>query len=267
VLAWHPPVGVFIAILALVGVAVPWLKEKVSKREKALWTAVMFALVLLEIRSIYKDQAEHDKQQADARAEQLKSFKEIAKGIDIAITNSQKEFNATMQRTNQVLNSTTGGTGFCSAKLAFWANQPLTAILSVSVHGDYPIYGVTVEVQDTARLSLLEAEHKDDPQFQSLILGALPRISLGDLPPHDANRLQVDSPIQLLDRDKQVLHFIFSSSRNGMWEEELRLHRIGRGWPEAVRVRRDVNGKHIVIFREVEEGFPVADIQEWKQAK
>jgi len=119
---------VFIAILALVGVVVPWLKEKVSKREKALWTAVMFALVLLEIRSIYQDQAEHDRQQADARAEQLKSFKEIAGGVDTAIANSQREFDATMRRTNQVLNSTTGGSGFCYAMVGFFQDRPLTVI-------------------------------------------------------------------------------------------------------------------------------------------
>jgi len=110
----------------------------------------------------------------------------------------------------------------------------------------------------------VEKEHKDDPQLQSLILGVIRHIKLGDLSPHAENRLTLNSPLELLDQDRQILYFVFSSSRNGMWEEELRLHRIGQGWPQAVRVRRDVNGKHIVIFREVEKGFPIADIQDWK---
>ena len=102
---WYPPVGVFIAILALLGVLVPLFRDlaKIGKREKAVWTSVMFALVGLEIRSIYLDREVHDKEQAVARAEQLKQFSEIAKGIDTTIDNSQKQFDATIGRINTTL--------------------------------------------------------------------------------------------------------------------------------------------------------------------
>jgi hypothetical protein len=94
---WHPPVGVFIALLALIGVLVPWLKgNTVGPRERAIWTIVMFTLVALEIRSIYLDQAEHDKQQADARAAQLEQFQKIAAGLNSSITESQRQFGITV---------------------------------------------------------------------------------------------------------------------------------------------------------------------------
>jgi hypothetical protein len=68
---WYPPVGFFIAILGFLGVLVPLFREwgVIGKREKAIWTALMFILVLLEIRSIYLDRAEHDSKEAAARKE------------------------------------------------------------------------------------------------------------------------------------------------------------------------------------------------------
>lgn len=105
--AWgsYPPIGVFIAILALLGVVVPLFRDltKIGRREKAIWTFLMFALVLLEIRSIYLDRDAHDKEQAAAREEQLKQFGEIAKGINATIDKSQMQFDATMARIETTL--------------------------------------------------------------------------------------------------------------------------------------------------------------------
>jgi hypothetical protein len=102
---WHPPVGVFIAILAVVGVVVPWFKgEHASRTERAMWSVGMFLCMGFEIRSIYLAQAQHDKEQEMARSEQLKSFTRIADGINTAIANSRDQFDTTMEglRTNLV---------------------------------------------------------------------------------------------------------------------------------------------------------------------
>jgi hypothetical protein len=97
---WYPPVGVFIGVLGLLGVIVPLFRDlgKIGKWEKAAWTLVMFALVGLEIRSIYLDRNAHDKEQTEARAEQLRQFREIAGAINTTIHNSQKQFETTMSR-------------------------------------------------------------------------------------------------------------------------------------------------------------------------
>lgn len=72
-LSWYPPVGVFIARPGVLGVVVPLVRDlaRMGKWEKAFWTVVMFALMGLEIRSIYLDRNAHDIEQAKARAEQL----------------------------------------------------------------------------------------------------------------------------------------------------------------------------------------------------
>lgn len=72
---WHPPAGVFIALLAVLGVIVPWFRgSEIGKRERAFWTFLMFLFVGLEIRTLYLDRAEHDKEQALARCKSLRVF-------------------------------------------------------------------------------------------------------------------------------------------------------------------------------------------------
>lgn len=104
-LHWYPPVGVFIAILGVLGIVVPLIRDlaKMGKWEKAIWTFVMFALMGLEIRSIYLDRTAHDIEQDKARAEQLQHFNEIGEGIKGAVAESQKQFDATMERSNTIL--------------------------------------------------------------------------------------------------------------------------------------------------------------------
>jgi hypothetical protein len=103
--AWYPPIGVYIAVLAFLGVLVPFFRDisKIGKREKAVWTAIMFLLVFLEIKSIYQDRNTHENEQSNAREEQLKEFQTIADGIDRSLINSQQQFNATMGRINTTL--------------------------------------------------------------------------------------------------------------------------------------------------------------------
>ena len=66
----HPPVGIFIGLLGLLGV-VPLIRNlaKMGKWEKAGWTLVMFGLMGLELRSIYLDRRDDEAEQAAARAQ------------------------------------------------------------------------------------------------------------------------------------------------------------------------------------------------------
>jgi uncharacterized membrane protein len=77
----HPPVGVYIAILALLGAGVPLIRKDISTEERALWTGLMLILMVLEITSIYKEQHKHDQEEAAARALELNGFRSIAEGI------------------------------------------------------------------------------------------------------------------------------------------------------------------------------------------
>jgi hypothetical protein len=96
---WHPPIGSWIALLAVLGVLVPLYREwnAISKRERAIWTLVMFSLVGLELWGLHRDRVDHDQEQADAECKQLQQFDKIADKIGTAITTSQTQFNTTMQ--------------------------------------------------------------------------------------------------------------------------------------------------------------------------
>jgi hypothetical protein len=59
--------------------------------ERAFWTLIMFALVLLKIKSIYQDRNAHDEAQAVTRKEQLNQFKMIADGINTSVQTSQRQ--------------------------------------------------------------------------------------------------------------------------------------------------------------------------------
>jgi hypothetical protein len=71
---WHPPVGVYL-------------------------------FVLLEIKSIYQDRNEHDREQVKARNEQLTNFGTIANGINASIAASQAQFQTTMDRLQTAVKS------------------------------------------------------------------------------------------------------------------------------------------------------------------
>ena len=58
----------------LLGVIVPWLFERMGRTKKAIWTLVMFALVYGEIRTLYLDRDQHDREQAQANCEQIERF-------------------------------------------------------------------------------------------------------------------------------------------------------------------------------------------------
>jgi len=154
-LPWYPPVGVFIGILGLLGVVVPLVRDlaKINKWEKALWTIIMFALMGLEMRSIYLDRKAHDIEQATARAEQLKHFKEIGAGITEAIDESQKEFTATMQRSDSILTGVgetikiaNGGDSYAFIQLG--GTNPSEFEMQLMHHGRYHLLDVVGDVTD-----------------------------------------------------------------------------------------------------------------------
>lgn len=66
---WHPFVGLFIAIMAFLGVLLS-LREHVGGCEKAVWIVVMLILVSLEIRSMYL----YNQDELDTRNKQFGAF-------------------------------------------------------------------------------------------------------------------------------------------------------------------------------------------------
>jgi hypothetical protein len=229
-LEWYPPVGVFIGILALLGVLVPLLRDltKIGKWEKALWTIVMLALVGLEIRSIYLDRDAHDREQAAARAEQLKQFSEIAKGIDTSITNSQKQFDATMSGIKMNIDTVTGGNTFCYVMASPVFSEFGLNIITI---GKSPLHDVSVWMIDIDTMKQVVAGKPslsyEDIQGYTINFPTIPFLT--------ASTTQMLTRIPTGIRTKRNLQITFSSL-NGIWTETLKLEFVNGQWAQALKV-------------------------------
>src|ERR1035438_1027375 len=107
----------FIGILGFLGVVVPLVRERVGRREKAVWTLVLAALLFLEIRSINLEDIKHDREQAFARCEELRSFKIIANTLSQSITQGQVQYQTTLGHVDDVMKTTQKVSGLTEKSL------------------------------------------------------------------------------------------------------------------------------------------------------
>lgn len=152
----------------------PWFRGDSGRREKAFWTFLMFLFVGLEIRTIYLDAAQHDREQALARCQQLESFQRIATGIDQSLEQSQKQFTATMVESAKIfgtaksnLDAVTGGNTFVEFDVApnMGQGNPPIYPMTVSINGKYPIRSMAAQIQ---KIELARDEASINRQFQSI---------------------------------------------------------------------------------------------------
>jgi len=160
---WHPPVGVWIGVLGFLGVLVPLIRDlnRIGRREKALWTLVVFVLLLLEIKSVYQDRKEHDAEQAAIRREESEHFERIAQGIENSNTHREENFQATLKQSDALIlaavkimglskdaiGSITGGDSFVYFRLLPTDNPNVTSVWEIH-HGRYPLSDVTARITD-----------------------------------------------------------------------------------------------------------------------
>jgi hypothetical protein len=216
---WHPLVGFFIAILGLLGVLVPFLREHIGKREKALWTAVFCLLLLLEFRSMYL----YNQDETAVRDAQFKAFKET-------------------------IDTITGGDSFAYLEIS---NPNDAGGTLVAVHKRlYPLYGVGARFVD---LKKYVAMNTGVPPTRLNIEAGVTNINIGDLI-HDTARAVGNVPFD--GTDNQQFN-IFFSARNGLWTESLRVQRKNSNWYQAIRVLRRVDETHEpIIFEQIDPDYP-----------
>lgn len=223
--AWYPPVGVFIGVLALLSVVVPLLRDlaKITKVEKAVWTTMFFALVGLELRSIYLDRRAHDREQATLRQEQLQHFTNIATGLTSAINQEHQHFDTTVSEMKQLikssdvisgesmasLNSVTGGDSFCFLELNGTRNG-----LVMFHPGDFQLTDVSVELTDYSK--------SYDENFERQTVR-----------PHTAWPYRYE----LVNGDREDFLIRFAAI-NGFWIETLQLRKVNGVWQQALKVER-----------------------------
>lgn len=227
----HPPVGVWIGVLGFLGVLAALIRDatKIGRREKAAWVFVMFALLLLEIKSVYQDRNEHDKEQAETRQRETNSFATIAEGINHTIEMSAQQFDATMKRSDSViglqrqsLNDLAGTVKTLTGdeSYAYLGFMPGQSFLVFPHIGKYPLYSVSARIVDLDNA-------KTNP------FGVT--ISVGDMIQGHANTYSTPADFAPLG-DHFSLN-VFFTARNGDWVQILRETRVNNAWRRAIQVR------------------------------
>lgn len=252
----HPPVGIFIGLLGLLGVVVPLVRklETMGRWEKAGWTLVMFALMGIELRSIYMDRADNEAKQKTARAELLANFQGIADGIKSEIATSQTEFAATMKRSDTIL----GGVGE-NIKIANGGDSYAYIQMSptnggfdlyVIQDGNYHLLDTIGRVTDLDKFDVaIKAGQLIDRSKYEFALNPMPLLYRG-------RAMMVGTLPVPADNDYERFN-ISLFARNGVFEELYRLKRVNGAWTSAMMVQVAYYGiKGGIACRRIDKAFP-----------
>jgi hypothetical protein len=256
-----PPSGYAVAILGVVAIAMV-LNERMHPGEKVIWMMVVFALLIVELRAISNDRQQHSNEQAEIRKQELLRFEKIATGIDNSIRNSQKQFEATMGRTEEIIkletvainkakrgiDEITGGDNYCHLSFHTYKGHIL-----IHNTGEYPLYGIQIRITDLRELDKMFKDRKGNLLFDDMFKHST-QIDLGDLHAHTTTNRP--NPISL-DGRKEANFNVFFSARNGYWTQLYRLRLIGGKWVAAIRVTRSVpKTKKPILYEKIDPEFP-----------
>jgi hypothetical protein len=99
---WRSPSGTgkAIAVLGAAAVLMAIRGDRMAHPEKILWMLVVFALLYVELRSIDRDRADNQRQQAELRQQETKQFEAILeenrKDLSEILKDQSAKFTATM---------------------------------------------------------------------------------------------------------------------------------------------------------------------------
>ena len=246
----QPPVGVYIAVLGALAVAVT-LRREPGIREKACWIIVITVLMVAEVRNLY---VEADRQRTESQ--------KVSNALDKTNTALEKTLaglSAVVEQLNTITggitdatNMETGGNSFCYVIPAFLDDSGFGIILDPV--GNYPLYGVTMTVLDERINTMKPNSILIDPIY----------IKVGDISPPgssiapEPNRISFRTP-----SDHQELTVVFRG-RNGWWSQLWRLRKINGKWEQAFIVTGLVDKKKYpkgsVLKRYISKGFPEAKL-------
>jgi hypothetical protein len=146
-LNWPFCPGVFIAILAVLAAAVTFRKEP-RTWEKATWTLVFLGLMSLEVWMMSIDRDANEARERAAEQTQLKGFNAIGEGIKASISESNRNFVATIGKTNQILKNITGGDSFAYVAPQNFSGDQFAGV--VWNKGDQALSGLTLTIAHTS---------------------------------------------------------------------------------------------------------------------
>jgi len=222
----------------------------------------MFALLLLELKSVYQERNEHDRDQASARAQETENFRKIATSLQTAIEENEREFNriinqqsdqfdSTMRETRLVLQSSNQSLNVMTGSGSYFylmPNQPMdmpngTILVNAipTFVGKYPVHDLFVSVSGGW------GWHWDH--------------YYGTYFPGELGRPREGPPLQFKPTDQQpVAFFIGINGSNGHSEEQIRFEKLNGKWISALYV----TSPRKILCVWAEPGFPpVTDHTAW----
>ena len=232
--SWHPPVGVWIGILGLLGVLVTLIRENIGRREKAVWTFVMFALLLLEIKSVYQDRSEHDEAERTARQRSEENFRTIANGVNATIATTEQQFEATMSEERTILGTTQSVAKLAEKNLENVMGAKSVGYIVPQWDGSFVLHN---DGQNILSVTGVTIEHNFEKLYESGSLGTVAADGLVILP---AARIP---PLDFTHEDSLMA---FITAQNGWFTELITFRRgiKGRPFEYKFEVR-----KHIELCR------------------
>ena len=249
---WWPLIPtVAIGFLAVVAVIMTVRAEHFTHVERVVYVLIAFALFFVEMRAIYRDREDHDREQAEARERETKSFEAIAHGIE----DTMRKSDAIMSRVGESIKVQTGGDSFtfitftaepAQAFEMHWNNflaprgEPYF-LVSVTSHGKYPLRGTRAILMDDEKRLAAMKEYNKHPSgdWITVINSADTEYQMPYLRPQSAQAPQgeVDViglyPMAQEGSKKLTINF---SAPNGYWNEVLHLGRVNGTWHQCVSV-------------------------------
>jgi hypothetical protein len=192
----------------------------------------MFALLMLEIKSVYQDRNEHDQQQAEARERETKSFESIAGGIEGAIQQSQKDFEATMKKSDRLmglqkesLDNITGGDSYAWIAAGMGPQGPPFQLM-VWVKGKHGVHDLAAQIQP------LLGKHAESIRRQILLIHALP-LGNGEFLPGPTPINETIGPgryaITIISRNQWITEQLdIAQCKDGNWSEAILMNGPGQ---------------------------------------
>lgn len=244
--------------------------DRFSHGEKVVYVMIAFALFFVEMKAIYKDREDHDREQSEARKRENDSFAIIASGIEGAITQSQKDFKATTKKSDAIMGgvsdsikSQTGGDSFAyitftveAGYVHFEEKDPICRQISgsaqrdptgpyfqvaITSHGKYPLRELHATMMDDERRLAAKDEYNKHPEGDWIkaisssdteyrCLYLKPQSTEG--PTGDVEML---GTYPLPKGNPKRLSIAFRSP-NGYWDETLHLGLVNGQWHQCVSV-------------------------------
>jgi len=231
---WPPVPTVAISFLGVVAVIMTVRGDRPYLVEKAVYVLIAFALFSAEMRAVYQDRAEHDRQQSESRATEAEARRKEAAAFAALLQKGDSLFNSTQKLqtlAKQSLENITGGESYAVVTPVLRYGRVHEIALSIRNCGKEPLTGMTVVIYD-----------RRNPDFKNPIAASeFAPINVGTLHGGETRNLNVTiSPVLTESAYTTYPYELDISAQNFTVQEYLTLKRGGRfDWNFMYKVMRD----------------------------